>query len=159
VLHAAGQDLPSLAELGLHPASLFDTELAARLLGMERVGLGAVVEDTLGLRLAKEHSAADWSKRPLPESWLVYAALDVEVLVQVRDVLQERLETAGKAEWAQQEFAHEVAREHGPTRSRRAGGACTASARCAPRSSSPRPGRCGPGATSWRARRISPRTA
>lgn len=117
VLHAAGQDLPSLAELGLHPGGLFDTELAARLLGMERVGLGAVVEDTLGLRLAKEHSAADWSKRPLPESWLVYAALDVEVLVQVRDVLAQRLEEAGKADWAAQEFAHERTREHGPTRS------------------------------------------
>jgi len=117
VLHAAGQDLPSLAELGLHPGSLFDTELAARLLGMERVGLGAVVEETLGLRLAKEHSAADWSTRPLPEDWLVYAALDVEVLVQVRDVLQGRLEDAGKADWALQEFAHELAREHGPTRS------------------------------------------
>ncbi|HEX7350412.1 HRDC domain-containing protein [Brachybacterium sp.] len=117
VLHAAGQDLPSLAELGLRPSSLFDTELAARLLGMERVGLGAVVEDTLGLRLAKEHSAADWSRRPLPEGWLTYAALDVEVLVEVRDVLQERLREAGKDDWARQEFDHERLREHGPTRS------------------------------------------
>src|SRR5699024_10475171 len=81
VLHAAGQDLPSLAEMGLRPQRLFDTELAARLLGMDRVGLSAVVEDTLCLRLAKEHSAADWSRRPLPSGWLVYAALDVEVLV------------------------------------------------------------------------------
>lgn len=117
VLHAAGQDLPSLAELGLRPASLFDTELAARLLGMERVGLGAVVEDTLGLHLAKEHSAADWSRRPLPEGWLSYAALDVEVLVEVRDVLVERLRAAGKEDWARQEFEHERTREHGPTRS------------------------------------------
>ncbi|GAB4096370.1 HRDC domain-containing protein [Brachybacterium horti] len=117
VLHAAGQDLPSLAELGLRPGSLFDTELAARLLGMERVGLGAVVEDTLGLSLAKEHSAADWSKRPLPESWLVYAALDVEVLVEVRDVLAARLREAGKEQWAREEFAHEATREQGPTRS------------------------------------------
>lgn len=106
VLHAATQDLPSLAELDLTPARLFDTELAARLLGMERVGLGAVVEDTLGLRLAKEHSAADWSRRPLPEAWLVYAALDVEVLVAVRDALAERLRAAGKEDWAHQEFAH-----------------------------------------------------
>lgn len=117
VLHAAGQDLPSLAELDLRPGALFDTELAARLLGMERVGLGAVVEDTLGLHLAKEHSAADWSRRPLPEGWLTYAALDVEVLVEVRDVLLERLREAGKDDWALQEFAHELAREHGPTRS------------------------------------------
>ncbi|GAB2550214.1 ribonuclease D [Brachybacterium huguangmaarense] len=109
VLHAATQDLPSLAELGLTPSGLFDTELAGRLLGMPRVGLGAVVEDTLGLHLAKEHSAADWSKRPLPEPWLVYAALDVEVLVEVRDVLAARLETAGKSEWAEQEFRHLIA--------------------------------------------------
>ena len=117
VLHAAGQDLPSLAQLGLHPGALFDTELAARLLGMDRVGLGAVVEDTLGLRLAKEYSAADWSRRPLPEGWLSYAALDVEVLVEVRDVLLERLREAGKEDWARQEFEHERTREHGPTRS------------------------------------------
>ncbi|SLN03604.1 Ribonuclease D [Brachybacterium faecium] len=117
VLHAAGQDLPSLAEIGLEPGGLFDTELAARLLGMERVGLGAVVEDTLGLRLAKEHSAADWSRRPLPEGWLTYAALDVEVLVEVRDVLRERLREACKEDWARQEFEHERVREHGPTRS------------------------------------------
>ncbi|MGP9682096.1 MULTISPECIES: HRDC domain-containing protein [unclassified Brachybacterium] len=117
VLHAAGQDLPSLAELGMLPASLFDTELAARLLGMERVGLGAVVEDTLSLHLAKEHSAADWSKRPLPSGWLTYAALDVEVLVEVRDVLEERLRVAGKDEWARQEFEYERVRDHGPTRS------------------------------------------
>lgn len=117
VLHAAGQDLPSLAELGMRPASLFDTELAARLLGMERVGLGAVVEDTLALHLAKEHSAADWSKRPLPSGWLTYAALDVEVLVEVRGVLEDRLRDAGKDEWARQEFEYERVRDHGPTRS------------------------------------------
>lgn len=106
VLHAAGQDLPNLAGLGLVPDRLFDTELAGRLLGMPKVSLGAIVEDTLGIRLAKEHSAADWSRRPLPESWLVYAALDVEMLVEVRDVLAARLEAAGKLAWAQAEFTH-----------------------------------------------------
>jgi len=104
VLHAASQDLPGLAEQGMHPSRVFDTELAARLLGMERVGLAAVVADTLGLGLAKEHSAVDWSTRPLPTEWLRYAALDVEVLVEVREVLAERLAAAGKAEWAAQEF-------------------------------------------------------
>ncbi|MBO0900486.1 ribonuclease D [Cellulomonas sp. zg-ZUI222] len=104
VLHAASQDLPGLAEQHLRPSRLFDTELAARLLGMERVGLAAVVADTLGLGLAKEHSAVDWSTRPLPAEWLRYAALDVEVLVEVRQVLAERLAVAGKAEWARQEF-------------------------------------------------------
>lgn len=104
VLHAASQDLPGLREHGLLPARIFDTELAARLLGMERVGLAAVVAEVLGLGLAKEHSAVDWSTRPLPADWLRYAALDVEVLVELRDRLAERLEDAGKAEWAAQEF-------------------------------------------------------
>ncbi len=104
VLHAASQDLPGLAEQSMHPDAVFDTELAARLLGMPRVGLAAVVADVLGLGLAKEHSAVDWSTRPLPTDWLRYAALDVEVLVEVRDVLAERLVAAGKDEWARQEF-------------------------------------------------------
>ncbi|GAB4085880.1 ribonuclease D [Myceligenerans cantabricum] len=104
VLHAASQDLPGLGEHGLRPTRVFDTELAARLLGLERVGLAAVVAETLGLGLAKEHSAVDWSTRPLPEDWLRYAALDVEVLVEVRDDLAARLDAAGKSEWAAQEF-------------------------------------------------------
>ncbi len=104
VLHAASQDLPGLREHGLQPARVFDTELGARLLGLERVGLAAVVAETLGLGLAKEHSAVDWSTRPLPIDWLRYAALDVEVLVDVRDVLAQRLADAGKSEWAAQEF-------------------------------------------------------
>lgn len=111
VLHAASQDLSCLRELGLEPASIFDTELGARLAGMPRVGLGAVVEDTLGLHLAKEHSAADWSTRPLPSSWLSYAALDVELLVDVRDRIAERLEASGKAAIAAEEFAAVLARE------------------------------------------------
>src|SRR5665811_474404 len=80
ILHAASQDLPCLSELGMWPDKLFDTELAARLSGLPRVGLAAVIENLLGLGLAKEHSAVDWSTRPLPQSWLGYAALDVEVL-------------------------------------------------------------------------------
>ncbi len=104
VLHAASQDLPGLREQGMYPSRVFDTELAARLLGMDRVGLAAVVADTLGLGLAKEHSAVDWSTRPLPREWLRYAALDVELLVPVREVLADRLAAAGKALWAAQEF-------------------------------------------------------
>lgn len=105
VLHAASQDLPSLRELGLEPGVIFDTELASRLLGRERVGLGAVVEETLGVTLEKAHSASDWSVRPLPQAWLEYAALDVEHLVDVRDVLAEALEHQGKARFAVEEFA------------------------------------------------------
>jgi ribonuclease D len=105
VLHAAGQDIPPLVEVGLVPASLFDTELAGRLLGRDRVGLGALVESELGVRLAKEHSAVDWSRRPIPEDWLAYAALDVELLLELREVLAAELREAGKASWAAQEFA------------------------------------------------------
>ncbi|MEP6597990.1 MAG: ribonuclease D [Actinomycetota bacterium] len=104
ILHAANQDLPGLADLGLHPARLFDTELAGRLLGADRVSLGTMVEQYLGIRLEKGHSAADWSVRPLPREWLAYAALDVELLAPLRDVLAEQLEAAGKSEWAKQEF-------------------------------------------------------
>lgn len=111
VFHAAAMDLPCLRELGLHPVRIFDTELGARLLGLERVGLGAVTEELLGVRLAKAHSADDWSTRPLPETWLAYAALDVEVLVDLRDVLETKLAEAGKSVWAQQEFASVLARE------------------------------------------------
>lgn len=105
VIHAASQDLPALRELGLEPQTIFDTELAGRLLNLPRVGLGPMVEAVLGLHMAKEHSAADWSTRPLPDDWLHYAALDVEVLVELRDLLRDRLQAAGKLSWALQEFA------------------------------------------------------
>lgn len=108
ILHAATQDLPCLTELGLRPTTLFDTELAGRLLGYPRVGLATLVETILGKRLRKEHSAVDWSVRPLPEPWLEYAALDVEVLLELREVLGAELEETGKAEWARQEFEHLV---------------------------------------------------
>jgi len=105
VFHAASQDLPGMRDLGMSPASIFDTELAARMLGWPKVGLAAVVEQELGFTLAKEHSAQDWSTRPLPDSWLAYAALDVEVLLDLRDRIAEQLEATGKMEWARQEFA------------------------------------------------------
>lgn len=114
VLHAASQDLACLREVGLDPDHIFDTELAARLLGMPRVGLASVVEELLGVKLAKEHSAADWSTRPLPQAWLTYAALDVQLLVDVRDRLAEHLEESGKAQLAEQEFEAVLAREAKP---------------------------------------------
>jgi ribonuclease D len=104
ILHAASQDLACLREVGLDPERIFDTELGARLAGLPRVGLGAVVEELLGIHLAKEHSAADWSTRPLPQSWLVYAALDVELLPELREKVGELLDAAGKTDIAQQEF-------------------------------------------------------
>ncbi|MEU9186705.1 ribonuclease D [Streptomyces sp. NPDC048484] len=104
VLHAATQDLPCLREIGMVPSRLFDTELAGRLAGFPRVGLGAMVEGVLGFVLEKGHSAVDWSTRPLPEPWLRYAALDVELLVDLRDALEKELDRQGKLEWARQEF-------------------------------------------------------
>jgi len=109
VIHAANQDLPCLFQVGLVPRTLFDTELAARLLGFPRVALGTMLEELLDVRLLKEHSASDWSTRPLPAEWLTYAALDVELLLELRDVLHARLEETGKLEWARQEFAALVA--------------------------------------------------
>ena len=116
VLHAASQDLPCLAEIGFRPRRLFDTELAGRLLGYPRVALGTLVEEVLGFHLEKGHSAADWSVRPLREELLRYAALDVEVLTELRDALADELDAQGKAEWARQEFAAVLAARPAPAR-------------------------------------------
>lgn len=105
IIHASTQDLPCLTELGLYPKILFDTELGGRIAGCPRVGLGPLAESLLNLSLAKEHSAVDWSKRPLNPEWLNYAALDVDVLVDLRDEVYALLESRGKLKWAQQDFA------------------------------------------------------
>ncbi|MDQ3886399.1 MAG: HRDC domain-containing protein, partial [Actinomycetota bacterium] len=112
VLHAASQDLPCLAELNLRPTVLFDTELAGRLVGYERVSLGALVEQLLGFRLEKGHGAMDWSRRPLPADWLTYAALDVELLLSLAEAIAAELDTQGKRGWADEEF--EAVRTAGP---------------------------------------------
>ena len=104
ILHASTQDLPCLREIGINPQQLFDTELGGRIAGLPRVGLGPLLESLMGVTLAKEHSAADWSTRPLPQEWLTYAALDVELLVELRDAMYEILKSSGKLEWAEQEF-------------------------------------------------------
>lgn len=116
VLHAADQDLPCLRELGFVCRSLYDTELAGRLLGLVKVNLAAMVAEFLRLGLIKGHGAADWSRRPLPDDWLNYAALDVEVLVELRNAMDAALAAAGKDEWARQEFAHILARPPAPPR-------------------------------------------
>ena len=116
ILHAASQDLPCLAEVGFRPRQLFDTELAGRLLGYPRVALGTLVEEVLGFHLEKGHSAADWSVRPLREELLRYAALDVEVLIELRNALAAELAEQGKTEWARQEFAAVLAAKPTPTR-------------------------------------------
>ncbi|BBX44255.1 ribonuclease D [Mycobacterium cookii] len=104
ILHAADQDLPCLAEVGMRPPALYDTELAGRLAGFDRVNLAAMVQRLLGLGLAKGHGAADWSKRPLPAAWLNYAALDVEALIDLREAIAAVLAEQGKTSWAAEEF-------------------------------------------------------
>ena len=104
ILHASTQDLPCLRELGINPKRLFDTELGGRIAGLPRVGLGPLLESLMEVSLAKEHSAADWSQRPLPKEWLNYAALDVELLIELRDKVYELLNGANKWEWAREEF-------------------------------------------------------
>ncbi len=116
VLHAADQDLPCLAEIGMRPSRLYDTELAGRLAGYDRVNLATMVQRLLGLQLMKGHGAADWSKRPLPHDWLNYAALDVEVLLDLRDAVAAVLDEQNKTDWATQEFEFLRTYEATPTR-------------------------------------------
>lgn len=115
ILHSADQDLPCLAEVGMRPPALYDTELAGRLAGFDRVNLATMVERLLGQGLAKGHGAADWSKRPLPSAWLNYAALDVELLIELRHAIAQVLAEQGKTDWAAQEFEHlRTIEERGP---------------------------------------------
>lgn len=104
LVHAASQDLPCMREVGIQPEHLFDTELGARILGEPQVSLGVLLEEKLGIRLRKAHSAQNWATRPLPEDWLIYAALDVDYLLELADVIHEELDHSGRLEWAEQEF-------------------------------------------------------
>lgn len=103
ILHAATQDLPCLREAGFAPSSVYDTELAAKLLGRPKVGLGALLEAELDVVIAKEHSAVDWSTRPIPPEWRAYAALDVEFLPQLHDQLVGELGARQRLDWYEQE--------------------------------------------------------
>ena len=116
IIHASTQDLPCLRELGIYPQKLFDTELGGRIAGCERVGLGPLCESLLDLQLAKEHSAVDWSIRPLHDDWLNYAALDVDVLVDLRDAVEALLRDQGKLEWALEDFAQILINPPSPPR-------------------------------------------
>jgi ribonuclease D len=116
ILHASTQDLPCLRELGINPRLLFDTELGGRIAGLPRVGLGPLLEAHLGVSLAKEHSAVDWSVRPLPLDWLNYAALDVELLIELRNIIAQLLLDSKKLAWAEAEFAAILAAPPNPPR-------------------------------------------
>jgi len=104
IIHAASQDLTCLAEIGLVPTKLLDTELASRILGLPRVALGTITEHYLSIKLAKEHSAVDWSERPFPKSWLDYAALDVDVLPELWNCVEKDLIEKNRMSIAAEEF-------------------------------------------------------
>jgi len=104
IIHAASQDIPCLAELGIIPIQVLDTELGSRILGLPRVSLGTITEHYLDLKLAKEHSAVDWSERPLRKEWLEYAALDIDVLHELWEKVHADLISKEKLEIATAEF-------------------------------------------------------
>ncbi|HEX6308184.1 MAG TPA: HRDC domain-containing protein [Longimicrobiales bacterium] len=105
VLHDADYDLRLLArDHDIRIGGLFDTKLAAQLLGEPAFGLGALVEKYLGRRLDKKHQRADWAQRPLPPEMLAYAAEDTMHLPALRDRLRTELESAGRIHWAIEEF-------------------------------------------------------
>lgn len=114
ILHAADQDLPSLRELGFEPTRVFDTEIAGLILGYAHVSLQAMVADVLGIALSKEHSNSDWSQRPLAPELRDYAALDVELLHELKDALTLQLKDAGRYEWFEQECEEVRTREPAP---------------------------------------------
>lgn len=105
VFHDADYDLRLLGhEYGFHGTNLFDTRIAAQLLNEPGVGLAALLEKYLGVRLDKRYQRADWSARPLTPEMLEYAAADTRHLPALRDLLGERLREQGRLDWAEEEF-------------------------------------------------------
>ena len=105
LFHDADFDLRLLdRDFGVYVRGLFDTKIAARFTGARSFGLASLLEEELGLKLAKKYQRADWAKRPLPDEMLEYAAMDTRYLPQLRDILKERLESMGRLEWAEEEF-------------------------------------------------------
>ena len=101
IFHDAGYDLRMmLADFGFRPQhEIFDTMLAARLVGLENISLSALLEQILDIRLSKHNQRANWAERPIAEALLAYAAEDIRYLAQIADNLTERLETLGRMEW------------------------------------------------------------
>jgi ribonuclease D len=106
VFHDADYDLRLLdREYGYRATNLFDTRVAAQLLNEPGVGLAALLEKYLGVRLDKRFQRADWSARPLSPPMLEYAASDTRHLPELRDILRVQLEARGRLSWAEEEFA------------------------------------------------------
>lgn len=112
VLHAAHTDLPALTSLGWYTPVLHDTQIAGRLLGFGQIGLAGMLEELLGVTVAKDKGRENWSSRPLPRDLLTYAALDVELLTELLDTALSRLRRRDSTEgtdrmgWYRQECDH-----------------------------------------------------
>jgi ribonuclease D len=105
IFHDADYDLRILdRDYGFRARRLFDTRIAAQLAGEPAVGLAALLEKYAGVKLAKEHQKADWSRRPLPPAMLAYAAADTQHLPALRETLRARLTELGRLPWAEEEF-------------------------------------------------------
>ena len=106
VFHDADYDLRLLhQDYGWHVTNIFDTRVAAQLLGIKSFGLAALLEQFFDVKLDKKHQRADWSMRPLPADMLEYAVQDTRFLLQLRDHMKSELERRGRWHWAQEEFA------------------------------------------------------
>ena len=105
VVHSARQDIEVISQAsGRMPASVFDTQIAAALLGFQpQMGYGGLVKELFGVELDKTHTRANWSRRPLADELLKYAAEDVQYLLPAYDELVKRLDEAGRLEWAIQD--------------------------------------------------------
>jgi ribonuclease D len=121
VFHDADYDLRLLRQdYGVRALNIFDTRVAAQLLGIRSFGLAALLEKYFDVRLEKKYQRADWSLRPLTQAMLEYAVLDTHYLLPLRDRLREELEKLGRWEWAREEFArveadHAAAESDDPT--------------------------------------------
>jgi len=107
VLHSGRQDIEVVYQTaGRLPDSIFDTQIAAGLIGHPpQMGYASLVKELFGVGIDKSHTRADWSRRPLSDAYLHYAAEDVEYLLPAHDILAERLDKLGRLKWAQQDSA------------------------------------------------------
>ena len=105
IFHDADYDLRMLdRDYGYQATRVFDTRIAAQLLNEPGIGLAALLEKYLGVKLDKKYQRADWSRRPLIPEMLSYAAMDTKHLPELRDILKDQLESRERLEWAEEEF-------------------------------------------------------
>ena len=106
VFHDADYDLRLLQQdYGWKTRNIFDTRIAAQLLGYTAFGLAALLERFFDVKLDKKHQRADWSMRPLTDDMLDYAAQDTRFLLALRDTMSKELDRMGRMEWAKEEFS------------------------------------------------------